>query len=493
MMALWLQGRIPEALILADQVPPGDSSYWAARAVLMGVRFDVGECTFEDALFAHQRAVDPPPADPDLHVSLLRNLAALLINVNRLVDARRALRSLETLMPLAHPRLRLAAQTVHWRLADAEDDYAEQLAAVANGFVLVEERHAIPPERVGLARLELHTQRLISALSNHDLRLAVQDAAEVRALAGHSLFVGWDRAELYDAILLGLTGQHESALNRLADAPPECRRANAKDFDTTEAELLIRAGRLPCADHILHRFENEVREKPGNSTGPVEVADADLAALRGLRALASRDPDQVWQAAETLTQAAKHDHPQCSSKANELLIDVVLSTRQLDLARRLLEREDPDAAKIRFRVPWARLHWQEGGRAAAAACFAAVLRDVWPEYPGYIARQLQFANDLSAYDLAQLWAMATPRQPLHSEPVPVEGEVGHTTQGRRARLLQLFDRHGRLTRAQAALLLKCAPGTATHDLAALETEGLIRRIATSGHLRTSYFSRCKRS
>jgi len=61
------------------------------------------------------------------------------------------------------------------------------------------------------------------------------------------------------------------------------------------------------------------------------------------------------------------------------------------------------------------------------------------------------------------------------------------TEQRRHQLRQLFREHGRLTRAQAVQLLNCAPKTATADLKLLEQESYIRRVHTSGHLRTSYF------
>jgi DNA-binding NtrC family response regulator len=70
-----------------------------------------------------------------------------------------------------------------------------------------------------------------------------------------------------------------------------------------------------------------------------------------------------------------------------------------------------------------------------------------------------------------------------------EALPAHGTLGRRDRLRALFERHRRLTRAQIIELLACSPNTATSDLRALETEGWIRRIHTSAHLRTSYFVR----
>ena len=66
------------------------------------------------------------------------------------------------------------------------------------------------------------------------------------------------------------------------------------------------------------------------------------------------------------------------------------------------------------------------------------------------------------------------------------------TLSRRRRLHTLFGQYDRLTRAEVIQLLECSPNTATRDLRILEEEGLIRRIQTSGHLRTSYFVRSDR-
>lgn len=60
---------------------------------------------------------------------------------------------------------------------------------------------------------------------------------------------------------------------------------------------------------------------------------------------------------------------------------------------------------------------------------------------------------------------------------------------RRARLRQHFDEYNSLSRAQVIELLGCAPDTASRDLAALVDEGLIRRVNTSAHPRTSYYER----
>jgi DNA-binding NtrC family response regulator len=60
---------------------------------------------------------------------------------------------------------------------------------------------------------------------------------------------------------------------------------------------------------------------------------------------------------------------------------------------------------------------------------------------------------------------------------------------RRRRLLALFASHPHLYREDAVRELGIAPSTACTDLAALAAAGLVRRVLTSGHLRTSYFIR----
>lgn len=488
-MRTWLSGDIPGALKMAAGVPEEDPAFWTAQAILKGVAFDNGECTLQEAMAVHERALASPPGDVDLLASLLRNQAFFLISINRLPAARGVLRELERLQPMVHPRLRLIAPATRWRLARAEDDYPAQLAAIAEGFTLVERAHAIPVERVGLARLTLHSQRVESALANHDLRVAEADVACVRELQSHTLGHGWWPWEISAASLAELSGQYEAGLDHLRRMSDEDRRPNAKAAAVTEATLLIRLGRLAPADAIIERLARDAASHAGMSEGPAEVAEVDVVWLQGLRAMATRDAAKTWDAAERMTRATQRDHPSWSVRANELLIEAELAAGRAKLARRLLERDDPDQAKQRCRIPWARLHWQEGDRRTAADCFAKVLREVLPHSPGYIARQLQFAMELSAYDAASLWALSIDRMGglANNEAAPGVPETG--TLGRRDRLLRLFDQHRRLTRAQVSALLGCAANTATRDLAALTRAGKIQRVQTSAHLRTSYFVR----
>jgi len=488
-MQVWLGGDIPRALEIARAIPAHDPTYFAAQAILAGVDFDNGQCALDHARDLHARALASPPADPDLHISLMRNMAFFEISVNRLPDARRVLRELDALMPVAHPRLRLAAAYTRFRLARAEDNYPDQLAAVAEGFQLVDGDKIIPPERVGLARLTLFAERLEAALSNHDIGVAARDLVAVSEYSSHSLFPGWESTVLHEVLFCELTGQYEQGLARIRAMSPEHRRPNAKHADVAEATLLIRLERFPEADQIMARLDEEARAHPGVSEGPGEVAEADLAALRGLRALASRDMDTVWGAAETMARVSERDHPTWSTRGRELLIEAQLTGGRPQLARRLLEREDLEAAKRRYRIHWARLHWIEGNHAGAVDCFRSVLAEMLPQYPGYVSYMLQYALELSAYDVARLWSQA-----IEGLSVRV-GDAGQAalpdggTLGRRHRLRCLFEQHPRLTRAQVAALLPCSLNTATRDLAALVEEGFVERVNTSAHLRTSYFVR----
>ena len=61
------------------------------------------------------------------------------------------------------------------------------------------------------------------------------------------------------------------------------------------------------------------------------------------------------------------------------------------------------------------------------------------------------------------------------------------TVSRRRYLRQLFRYYDRLTQKEIVEILGCAPKTAQRDLVALQEEGVIRRVDTSRHRRTSYF------
>jgi DNA-binding NtrC family response regulator len=71
--------------------------------------------------------------------------------------------------------------------------------------------------------------------------------------------------------------------------------------------------------------------------------------------------------------------------------------------------------------------------------------------------------------------------------LPTEPPRSCDTLARRRYIRQLFRHEVELTRAEIIRRVGCAPNTATRDLRELERQGLIRRVRTSGHLRTSYF------
>ncbi len=77
--------------------------------------------------------------------------------------------------------------------------------------------------------------------------------------------------------------------------------------------------------------------------------------------------------------------------------------------------------------------------------------------------------------------------PDDAEVSRVLGE-GRTALRRRERLMELFDRCRRLTRAEVVKLMRISPATATADLKALVAEGRLDRIEPSASTRSHYFA-----
>ncbi|MFM2090319.1 MAG: Transcriptional regulatory protein ZraR [Planctomycetota bacterium] len=102
--------------------------------------------------------------------------------------------------------------------------------------------------------------------------------------------------------------------------------------------------------------------------------------------------------------------------------------------------------------------------------------------------------DVLSPSLREALASGTPST---REPQPMVGPVpGHPdpripgepeARARRARILGLLTRIPRLYRSDVIRQIGCSPDTATRDMRALLDAGLVRRVLTSGHLRTSYF------
>jgi DNA-binding NtrC family response regulator/tetratricopeptide (TPR) repeat protein len=78
-----------------------------------------------------------------------------------------------------------------------------------------------------------------------------------------------------------------------------------------------------------------------------------------------------------------------------------------------------------------------------------------------------------------------------SSPIRLSFEVKGYAQARLEKLRQLFTENEKMTRADVIKFLACAPNTATQDLRVLQSQGFIRRIDTSNHLRTSYYVRAQ--
>ncbi len=82
------------------------------------------------------------------------------------------------------------------------------------------------------------------------------------------------------------------------------------------------------------------------------------------------------------------------------------------------------------------------------------------------------------------------KSPRHKAPLSTDvTEYSHYTLSRQKRLRELFTQMDKVTRADVVRILGCSHPTAGNDLKILENEGIIRRIVTSGNLRTSYFVR----
>ncbi len=135
------------------------------------------------------------------------------------------------------------------------------------------------------------------------------------------------------------------------------------------------------------------------------------------------------------------------------------------------------------------------------ALLARLQRHDWPgnvrELRNEIERLVVLAPGGAQLDDDEVFAWG--RSPSHARPDPVAElpctapqaapsipGVAAARQRRRA-ILALLQQRQRLSRAEVVAALGCAPSTATADLRALQRCGLIERIETSGHLRTSYF------
>lgn len=270
-----------------------------------------------------------------------------------------------------------------------------------------------------------------------------------------------------------------------------------------EMGLLIRSGRYDRVERIL-------QEHAGQEFSPREELN-----YRALLAIAQNNGPVAERFALEALDAPGPPNPLMKNHSQLLHLAAVLLQRNAGKARRLLEGLDRLDDRPEVTMEWVRLAVLEEDWGTAERRFRETA-----ERLGFrgVVRELRYAHELTAYALGRLW-LATGT--MHdSDPCPEQGGtarrsngtsarsasgrypsslssptvgsshgvcVPNNTEERRRALVEYFRRYKKLTRKRAMELLDCAPGTARRDLQHLQKQGLIRRVRTSGHLRTSYW------
>ena len=472
-----------EHLMTRGVVPEESSGPWdrwpdlartaqALRSAACALR---GEGTFQEAYQQIASLADRPPAHKALAVQVLSTASGLAARVNRMVQGRRwqeaaadLARSTGRCELVALAAIALAqyeAAQGDYRSAGRSLDNAmapELNCATPMGYRLRASRAAVA---LGARDLDL-ASRLIESLKPH-AHLDSQSALPVANI---------------ELRLLALVGDYHQGLALLERLDKHQRATNPRQILHSRLTFLIQAGRLDQAREILDRSH------PPLLTSQHRTNYLALIALRqGQTQDARRLAYQAMEAGDA------PDRLMLDQSLRLMLAAALVDRDALD-ARRLLERIDLSAGRDDTQMEWCRLKLLEGDLPGAAKHFRGIYDRGGPKG---VQSQLRYAYELSAQQLAGLYAAVLTDDRAGGAPdtsaVPISSmlsaapSIVRGTLPRRCRLRNLLETYGRLTRAQAAHLLGCAPVTAARDLAALAREGLARRVETSAHARTSYY------
>jgi len=449
----WLNNHWDQVLKIADQTPCDDEYWRAYQALKYGYLVELGEVSSSQSRSYFESALNPPPADHDLHLFALRALAHTLIYNNEMDQAEQCIRTIESLPIQDKERQILNSCSLRWSMAKAMDDYPAQLAAVHRALPAIESSKLF---RIAFFRIK----RLEAAIENHDFPQAQADIDFFRSEGIDMSTLQALALPIIEAQLHFTMGNHEQALHKIDQLTSEEFQSGPVWVRKIRIQSLIYLSKMKQAQECLDRMNEQVDTAPGASSSRTIQSQLGLTLMQAQIALGQGETTKAWQLADDIIEQASKDHPNWQREGRLILLEALLNEGRVMLAQRVLDRVDPTADRFRYHVLRLRLHCLQAQHDQAIELLSQVLSKMHPRYPKYLSAQLRFAGELSSSQLASLYHQAMQRLNLSNDSADshsVDQDGKRTTLARRDQILKLFRQHRRLTRAQVIQLIGCAP------------------------------------
>ena len=338
-----------------------------------------------------RKALDVPPADPELFMLLLRYASSLTMHMNM----SEAQRSLQLLKQLDDPFIRRELKII--ATFTAEGNFLHNKGELVKAFECADEglRQGLPEG--GHSWYRMKAQRVIYGSTCGKFEIVERDLAEMSAVPE----LNYEQIAPLNFLKANFCcdcGKYEEGLallDTLAEGKTESIRATTL---TLRIELLLFSGRFNEGKNLLDIERDSGKKLLGNVAYEI---------LRSVEGLTQNDLERARLRARNAIACADRSAPLTLIWCISLLVHIELSARNARVARSMLQMIDLGECIPQATIYWVRLYLLEQNPAKAAFHFKKLLDRGMPES---IEGGLRYAWEVKAADVARLWATAQKRR-----------------------------------------------------------------------------------
>jgi DNA-binding NtrC family response regulator len=350
---------------------------------------------YQDAEIEVRAALEQPPSDTELFISLLCSAVFFAQYSDRPEDAERFRLHLEQFRrSKLSSDIQLLMLETEWHFYYLNRNFPKQ-------FELADAALELADKPGSKEWLSFKINRIESALFQHDTSAAERDLADIKPFRNIVLSprkLCYEYLQSWSYLFSGETRLYQEALDLLDSCPPEKVVGFEGRFLKSRIQLLLRLNKFDVVEKLLNEAEKTAQEVSSVTFAfPRFLTRLNYENLRAHQAFAKRDFEKARTHAQQALNLVRIDRFLFTYESRSHLLNAELSLGKARQARLILQIMDPEEKSML--VGWGRLHLLEGDREKASQCFKTVLANNPPER---VRELFRLAFEVSPGDLAAI-------------------------------------------------------------------------------------------